>query len=594
MRNRFIIKILLLLAVICTSVSSCVKGFDEFLDKPPGVDITEDTIFSTKKDIETFVFGTYMYGIHSYYPYNTNNGSVNPNPTMCMTAPMCDEAEMAQSYFTSQEWNTGSILANNIKNQEDKRFDLRWTAIRRCNIIIERLPGTTLTQREKDQYLGETLFLRALNNFEMFKRYGGMPIVDKRLTEADDWNKPRASVADFVNYIVNDCNESARLLKGVVYNANQRGRVTDAAALALKAKTLLYAASPLFNTDEPYLPTDHPELVCYGNRDPQRWKQAADAALAALGAARTSGFKLLDNDDVENDYRKVWDTYDNEEIILAEKFDGKKGNWQAPWGLILPAGLGMNGWAGNAVCVPHNFVCKYEKMNGDPQTWNEPGVPGTDLMEKYAELDPRFRQTMAYNGSSWNHLYTDMQLYEGAKGQSPGPGTNATGVMMHKLIPYAMSNSTNYQMEANAILFRVGELYLDYAEALNEYLSSPSQEVYDAVNTIRDRAGMPDLPTGLSQKQMRDRIKNERAVELAYEDHRLWDIRRWMDAEKEGVMQGSFYKVVITRKSGTGLSQKCDYVISEYEKRVFNRNMYLHPIFESEVNKGYMIQNPGW
>ena len=128
-----------------------------------------------------------------------------------------------------------------------------------------------------------------------------------------------------------------------------------------------------------------------------------------------------------------------------------------------------------------------------------------------------------------------MQLYEGATGQSPASGANVTGVIMHKLIPYAMSSSTNYQMEANAILFRVGELYLNYAEALNESLLSPSQAVYDAVNTIRDRAGMPDLPSELSKEQMRDRIKNERAVELAYEDHRLWDVRRWMDAEKEGL-----------------------------------------------------------
>ena len=594
MKNRFLIKILLLLAVICTSVSSCVKGFDEFLDKPPGVDVTEDTIFSTKKDFETFLFGTYMYGLHSYYPYNTVNNSINPNPSLCMTAPLTDEAEMAGTYFTSHQWNTASIQRNNIKGQEDKRFDLRWTAIRRCNIIIERMPSTSFSQAEKNQYIGEALFIRALNNFEMFKRYGGMPKVDKRLVDEDIWEIPRSSVKDFVDYIVGDCTESARLLNGVVYNANQRGRIPDVAALALKAKTLLYAASPLFNTDEPYLPTDHPELVCYGDKNKQRWADAASAALAAINAADAYGFKLLDNDDPEHDYRKIWETYDNNEIILAEKFSGPTGNWSQPWAYILPAGLGMNGWAGNAVCVPHNFIRKYEKMNGEPQTWNAPGVVGHDLMEKYAELDPRFRQTVAYNGSSWNHLYPDMELYVGAKGSSPNPNANITGAMMHKLIPYDMSNTTNYQMVPNGILFRVGELYLDYAEALNESLAVPSKEVYDAVNVIRDRAGMPDLPSGLSQIEMRKRIKNERDIELAFEDHRFWDIRRWMDAEEDGVMQGAFYKVTITRKSGAGLNQKCDYVISTFENRSFNRNMYLHPIFENEVNKGYLIQNPGW
>lgn len=594
MKNRFLIKILLLLTVICTSVSSCVKGFDEFLDKPPGVDVTRDTIFSTKKDFETFLFGTYMYGLHSYYPYNTTNESVNPNPTMCMTAPITDEAEMAQTYFSAQEWNTGSIRANNIKKQEDMRFDLRWTAIRRCNIIIEGLPGTSFTQADKDHYMGEALFIRALNNFEMFKRYGGMPKVDKVLQDGDDWNIPRSSVEDFVKYIVEDCTKAADLLKDVVYGANQRGRITNVAALALKAKALLYAASPLFNTSEPYLPTSNPELVCYGNYDRQRWAEAASAALEALNAASTYGFKLLDNNDPENDYRKTWDTYDNEEIILAEKFTGNIGNWSTPWSVILPAGLGMNGWSGNAVCVPHNFIRKYEKMNGEPQVWNEPGVVGTDLMEKYAELDPRFRQTVAYNGSRWNHNFLDMQLYVGATGSSPDPKANITGAMMHKLIPYSMSNTTNSSMTANGILFRVAELYLDYAEALNEALEIPSQEVYNAINTIRDRAGMPDLPSGLTQAQMRERIKNERDIELAFEDHRFWDIRRWMDAEKDGVMQGAFYKVEIMRKSGEGLNQKCDYKISAYEQRVFNRNMYLHPIIESEINKGYMIQNPGW
>lgn len=421
-----------------------------------------------------------------------------------------------------------------------------------------------------------------------------MPKVDMRMSENDILAIPRSSVKDFVEFIVQDCQESARLLEGITYNTNQRGRITNVAALALKAKTLLYAASPLFNTATPYLPTDKPELVCYGDYDVQRWADAAEAALDALNAAEAYGFRLVDNDDPENDYRIVWETYDNEEIILAEKFCGNAGNWQAPWAYILPHGLSMNGWEGNAVCVPHNFIRKYEKMNGQHQKWNAPGEIGTDLMEKYAELDPRFRQTIAYNGSRWNPAFPDMQLYEGATGISPNPKANRTGAMMHKLIPYSMTSTTNYQMVPNGILFRVGELYLDYAEALNESLSAPSQEVYDAVNRIRERAGMPDLPTGLSQIEMRNRIKNERDIELAFEDHRFWDIRRWMDAEKEGVMQGTFYKIIITKKSGSGLSQKCDYEIAAFENRSFNRNMYLHPIFENEVNKGYLTQNPGW
>ena len=563
----------------------------DVLDKVPGSDVTEDVIFSTKRDFESYLFGAYSFGLHSYYPYHNLNDKVNPNPLMCMTTPMTDESEMATSWHISQVWNTGSVTKSSIMTQEDNRFKLRWEVFRRCNIIIERLPDTDFSEAEIKHYMGEALFIRALNNFEMFKRYGGMPIVKKRLTMSDDWNIPRSSVEDFVAFIVDDCNTAADCLTGVKYTDNERGRITKAACLALKAKCLLYAASPLFNTDKTYLPFDHPELISYGNYDKNRWKLAADAAQAALTECELEGFRILNEGQPEEDYRKVFEQYDNCEIILAEKFLAKQGNWSWPWCCVIPAGLGMTAWADNGVCVTHNHVAKYEKMDGSKMEWNAPGVVGHDIMKKYAQLDPRFRQTVAYNGSPWNDNYPEMQLCKGDVGESPQPLANATGTLMHKIIPRRLGVGNDYQMTANGILFRVAEMYLDYAEALNEY-SGPSQEVYDAIYAIRQRAGMPALPAGLSQEEMRARIKNERDVELCFEDHRLWDIRRWKDAD--GTMRGPIYKEVLTRISGSGLNQECDYTIELLENRAFNDNLYLHPILESEVNKGYLVQNPGW
>lgn len=588
MKHDILTTALLLFLMVTFSHTSC-RQYD-FLDKPPGTDVTEDTVFNTVKDFEMFLAGTYMMGMNSYYPLHNQNGSVNPNPTMCMTAPISDEAEMSHTWYSSQIWNSGAVQKNSIINDEDKKFSQRWKAIRRCNIILERIPDTDFTQAEKDAFIAEASFIRALNNFEMLKRYGSMPIVDKRLTEIDDWQIPRASFKDFVDFIVDDCTRSADLLRNVRWEESKRGRVNCAAALALKSKVLLYAASPLFNTDTPYLPTDNPELVGYGDYDKERWDLAAKAAKEALDAALAQGFSLLDTGKPESDYKDVFNIYDNQEIILADKFAGKIGNWSPPWCLMVPKGFDMSTW-GNAVCVPHNFIRKFEKMDGEPQTWNEPGVRGSDLMEKYAELDPRFRQTVSYNGSAWNSNFPSVQYYEG--GQVPDPTVNITGALMHKIIPMALGVGNDYQMVPNSIMFRVAELYLNHAEALNEF-SGPTQAVYDALAPIRSRAGMPQLPSGLSQEQMRERIKNERAVELSFEDHRLWDIRRWMDAEREGVMQGAFYKVSIWRVSGQGLDQKCDYEISKYETRTFHRKMYLHPIQESEVNKGYLVQNPGW
>ena len=605
MKTNNTIKFLAVLFAAGTMALSC-----DVLEKVPGSDFTEDTVFESQKDFESFLFGTYMIGLHSYYPYHNLNASggvnMNPNPTMCMTSPMSDESEMAPSWHQSHIWNSAGLQKNNIVQQEDRRWNLRWMALRRANIIIERVDATDFTATEKRGYKGEALFIRALNHFEIFKRYGGMPIVDKRFGVSDEWKVPRSSVKDYVEFIVKDCDDAAECLDGITYLENQRGRITKAACLALKAKVLLYAASPLFNSAEPFLPTEHPELVCYGDYDVNRWKRAADAAKAALDEAAAEGFGILDTDDPDNDYRKVWEEYDNKEIILAEKFTAKQGNWTFPWCVLIPAGLNMSAWADNGVCVTHNFIAKYEKKDGSAMVWNKPDVEGDDIMEKYAQLEPRFHQTIAYNGSPWNNSFPDMQLYQKyvdsrdntiklvTNGESPQPKANVTGALMHKIIPRVLDNvGSNYQVTPNGILFRVAELYLNYAEALNE-LEGPTAAVYDALRPVRDRAGMRDFPAGLTKEQMRERIKNERAIELSFEDHRFSDIRRWMDAEEDGVMKGDFYKEELTHISGVGLNQKCTYVITKFETRSFNRNMYLHPILESEINKGYLTQNPGW
>lgn len=443
MKNRTIIKLLFMFTVVPVFFGSC--NLDDFLEKPPGVDHTEDMIFSTKRGIESYLYGTYTYGLHSYYPYYNDNrlnqGTdkeiwANPNPNQSMTAFMTDEGEMSGTYFNCQQWNSAIIQANDIKNQEDKRFDLRWIAIRRCNTIIERMAiDEVLTPEERDQFTGEALFIRALNNFEMFKRYGGMPIVDRKLEVDDDQRIPRANLETFVNYIVGDCDESARLLKDVVYTSAQRGRITNAAALALKARTLLYAASPLFNTATPYI-SGTPEqnaLVCYGDESQARWAVAAQAADTALIEASKHGFALLNTGNPEEDYRSTWNTNDNVEIILAEKYKGRVGHWQVPYSLFVSSLTSAGSWGPSATsCVTHNFVRKYEKKNGQAQTWNEVGVVGSDLMEKYAELDPRFKQTVAYQGSIWTTLNGQVvvQVHEG--GAHDNFEANRTGLFMQK------------------------------------------------------------------------------------------------------------------------------------------------------------------
>jgi hypothetical protein len=142
------------------------------------------------------------------------------------------------------------------------------------------------------------------------------------------------------------------------------------------------------------------------------------------------------------------------------------------------------------------------------------------------------------------------------------------------------------------IVFRVAELYLNYAEALNEYYDNPPQEAFDAVAKVRNRSGMPGFPATLSKEEFRKKLRNERAVELAFEDHRFWDIRRWMIAEDEGVMRGKMYGLKISSIGGS--KTHVHYEPYVFENRSWSRRSYLHGIMQNEVDKGYLIQNPGW
>jgi hypothetical protein len=165
-----------------------------------------------------------------------------------------------------------------------------------------------------------------------------------------------------------------------------------------------------------------------------------------------------------------------------------------------------------------------------------------------------------------------------------------------KFVPQTMSlkDGTNGQQAMpNDIIFRLGEAYLNYAEALNEFNSAPSVEAYNAINTIRARAGQPALPNGLTKEQFRERVRNERAVELYFEDIRFWDIRRWLIAENDGVMKGDFFGFEF-KANNFDAPTKYSYEIKKFETRTFLPKMYLHPYLRSEVLKGYIVQNPGY
>ncbi len=571
------------ICILLITAVSCDKGIDEFLDKAPGIDITEDVIFSSKTELLSFVAGIYFDGIPAGYPYKGFN-DVSGN--VLNTGGATEEGDLDRSWYPSNDWNTGSIGPGSIIWHEDAVYNKRWEVIRRINTVLERIDEVpNLTAEEKNQFIGEVLFIRALTNFEILKRYGGFPILEKRFQLTDDLMIPRSSIEESVNFIVRDSEAAAELLPPSNFGI-MRGRATKGAALMVKSRALLYAASPLFNTATPYLDLgEDNDLISYGNEDMNRWKLAAEAAKAVIDWAPSGGSRLIDDQGVDKNYKYVWEQTDNDEIIFADKPLAGQNAWSMmPWGNYVPGPI-YSGQVG--VSVPMNHIMKYDKRDGTPQNWDMNG--GDDLNQKYEELDYRFRQSIAYNGSYWNEDYPFVATYEGGAHKSQC----LAGAWLRKGVPDALTRSNS--VVVNWIVFRLAEAYLNYAEALNEF-QGPVPEAYEAINLIRNRSGMPNLPSDLNQDEFREQVKKERAIELFFEDHRFWDIRRWLDAEEEGVMQGDFYGLKIN-PIGTDpvdANTEFSYEFFVFEKRTFLKKMYLHPYPLDEVNKGYLVENPGY
>lgn len=589
MKNRSKLIWIVFCMTIYGFVTSCEDMMGDFLEKPPGVDVTVDTIFSSQINAEKFLMGIYRNGMYTDLPmWNDRDGGRD-----AAYGCYCDEAENVASWYSSQMYNTASITTSNNGDMgrwgdvNIGRWRYRWIAIRSINTFLSRINKVPDADTEyKNQARGQVLFLRGLCYFEMFKRYGGVPIVDKELDSSDPnvGKIPRASVEETVNFIVKDATEAAELLPDT-WPEQYTGKATKGAALMLKARTLLYAASPLTNTDNPPLSLgEHNDLICYGNYDANRWKLAADAAKAVIDWAPTAGVHLITDQGVDKNYSYVWNHPDNAEVILASKLTG------AIYSNMIAYFSLNNFYAPQAgTMITQNFVEKYERKDGTPQKWNPDG--GDNLSQLYSELDPRFAQSIGYNGSYWNADYPELKLWTGAGPINQPPLLDLkTGYWLKKLVPLELTQNRPSIMQWN--LYHLAEAYLNYAEALNEYHHGPVQEAYDAVNIIRERSGMPDFPAGLSYEAFRDKLRNERAIELFFEEHRLWDIMRWRIAEEEGVMQGNMRGIKIEKLPAP--SKEFRYKPYVFEQRSWKAAMYHIPFLQVEVDKGYLIQNPGW
>lgn len=492
---------------------------------------------------------------------------------------------------------TGSYTASNVVSS-DMIWGSCYTCIRKCNILINGIDRVPFNIKYTDA-LGdvrplnvtmkaEAKFIRSYMYFLLLERYGGVPIVgDKVFDISSDVELPRNSFKQCVDYIVGQMDSIQDLLRSLpIADASNYGHVvTKQACMALKSRVLLYAASPLFNGNTL---EKGDSLVGYIDYDASRWKLAVDAARDIITGYGDEGSNILGLDpSFKNIFLNFYGGVDKEVI-----FSRQNGNGSTVERNNGPLGFSGTNLGYGRTCPTQNLVDAFPMKDGKSIT-DATSAYKYDEQHPYNNRDPRLNYTVLYNGSPW--LGTTLQTYQGGNNNPSGGDYSQTGYFMRKFMGN-FENVAEYSDHLyNWVIFRYAEVLLNFAEAENEYLSSPSDEVYQALIALRKRAGIDagdnglyGLKAGMTKDEMREVIHNERRIELAFEEHHYFDIRRWREAE-------SIFATPVTGMQIIPSSSGYIYQEQNLVNVTFTNKMYLYPIPYSEVIKNKnMVQNPNW
>lgn len=499
-----------------------------------------------------------------------------------MLASASDEAEHTLETSSVHHFNRGSW--NQFLNPDDVWSEC-YRGIREINQFLvssdsinfdlykydpkqQDVYQTYLSEVNRWKY--EVRFLRAYFYFELIKRYGGVPLITTAINE-DFENIQRNSLDDCIRFIVNECDSAAKVLP-VRYGSSETGRVTKVAALALKSRILLYGASELFNNSSWAGGYAHSELISLNGDRQTRWRLAANAAKGVIDVAKANGYNLAVN------YKEPFgtNTHNNVEVIFFRR-EGNSNSFEKA-NLSVGFDLGKSG-----TTPSQNLVDAYEMLNGKPISDTESGY---NPQNPYAYRDPRLQMTIVTNNSLLKGRA--IECWEGGLDGPPIRQASKTGYYLKKYVNENLNLVSDEKSTHSWIIFRLAEFYLNYAEALNEF-EPENTEIKTSVDQVRQRVNMPPLPEGLTQDQMRQRIYNERRVEFAFEEHRLWDVRRWMIAASE------LSKPLKGVKISKDIYGNFNYTVTEVESRNFLPKMYFYPIPQNEIyiDKN-LIQNPLW
>lgn len=566
--------------LLCLLIVSCKKNF--LNGTKPENQISDADVWKSPELAKKVINGCYraLPAGHTYFmmmsatdegtfQYNDlgdpyTHGTVSPTNLGCFDVSAWASAE--------SDWSWQSVYSN----------------IRNINLAIANLGQVPFeTQTDRDRTIADAYFIRGFSYFLLMAQFGGVPLYDKPVQLGSNYNIPRATFEETVNFIINDLNKAISL-----YPAAEIGSIKTrgdkGVAMAVKAKVLLYAASDLHNSAKNSTVLSgfaHPELLGYVGGDPiARWQAAKDAAKAVIDL---NVYHLYTgNPDVSRNFEEVFLKRSSEDIFLRHNDNvndlyytyGRTPLWQGAPG---HGGTGVNAVLGN-------LVDAFEMSDGTKFSWANP----VQAANPYANRDPRLKASVLYEGTSWYPGFADGKVRVGVwPDGSQAPSTGMSNYWLRKFIDVNLGPQ-NYSGELNKcppwIRMRYAEVLLNYAEACIELGQDAEARTY--INMVRSRAGMPDITE--SGAALKDRYRNERRVELAFEEQRFFDVRRWLigpASATDGTGVKVSYPVI-----GSYANPTYSTTIADAGRAWVNKEYFL-PITKDELNKNTsLIQNPGY
>lgn len=484
-----------------------------------------------------------------------------------MRSSASDDAVEADPQSSVHDFYNGSWSPINTI---DSRWGVLYGAIRDANLFIQRVDTTIIEDRKynenydllKDQiqyFKPEARFLRAYYYFELLRRYGGVPLVTETLNANEANTVELNSANEIVEFIVDECDAILNDLPVSFTSVMgmETGRATKGAVMALKTRTLLYAASPQLNP----------------SNDQGKWETVAEASAAIIDSSWYS---------LENSYSNAVNKFPSDELIFGRRLN--------PSNLFERNNFPVGYQGEPGTCPTQNLVNTYEMLNG--MDINEVGS-GYDPDNPYENRDPRLKKTVIVNNSEWKGR--KVEIWRGGLDGPPQELSTPTGYYLKKyVIEDLQINDPNPTTQEHLwTYFRYAEVLLNYAEAMNEaYGPTNDPQGYgmtamDAVNMVRDRAGMPGFSSSMGKDQFRNELQEERRIELSFENHRFWDIRRWKIGPSTQEIKG----MNIERMGPDSFSYKKEVI----ENRIWQEKMSFYPFPQNEIFiNGNIQQNPGW